>query len=101
MRLLVISVLLITGCSWFQKKCPDPNPTKMIKVEKSCILNKLYLPGVKRHAGPPCPPDWSCYDLENSAKLAERLSKMKEWISGVRIRCGESRKPKKVDNSKK
>ena len=34
-----------------------------------------------------CPDKWSCYDTENAARLALRVSIMADWIVETRLRC--------------
>jgi hypothetical protein len=58
----------------------------LVKVERGCELPpKLKLPRIVQEKK--CPSNWACYNIENAAQLAGRLSKMKNWIREVRLRC--------------
>jgi len=89
-KILLIAVLTIGGCCWMSKRScfPPCPPAEIVKIEKPCTLPpKLKLPAADRV---PCPEqlkDGSCYDAENAAKLAQRLSMMRDWIKAVRSRC--------------
>jgi len=63
-------------------------PTQVLTHEKPCILPPLKLPAVFRVTTGACPPDFVCYDHENSVALANRLALMRDWILAARARCG-------------
>jgi len=101
--ILAAPLLAFSGCCWLSKRdcyppCP-PQPTKVVTVEKPCDLpGPLVLEEVRRTLDG-CPEKMSCYDIENSAKLARRQAAMKDWIKSARIRCGSPRltsQPKKA-----
>lgn len=79
-----------SGCCWMSKRscfpaCPPP---PVVEVQKCRLPGSVVLPPVKRDTSSSCPQSLVCYDSENSAKIAERESKLKDWVKEAKIRCG-------------
>lgn len=85
------AMLGLSGCCWLAKRdcfppCPPPHHT-VVEVERTCELPpKLKFEAFNR-TEEGCPPEFVCYDRDNAAKIARRLSDMKDWILEVRRRC--------------
>jgi hypothetical protein len=59
---------------------------KPVPVNKACKLPELgKLPKVEMHPGPD---GTRCLDLTNRKRLAERLSRLRQWVGQVKARCG-------------
>jgi hypothetical protein len=85
----ILSACFVAGCCWFCKK-----PAEQIRVpvitERPCALPDLpVLPTPKPLPANQCKsPAIACFDIANSVDLADRDSKLKQYIREVRIRCG-------------
>jgi hypothetical protein len=90
MRWLVLAlVLVLPGCCWMSKRScfPACPPREMVPVETPCELPpRLELEPFRRHTDG-CPGDLICFDRDNAAALAKRLSDMRDWILETRKRC--------------
>jgi len=59
---------------------------KPVPVEQGCKLPVLgTLPKVTMQSGPN---GLRCLDLDNRARLAERLSRLRQWVEITKTRCG-------------
>jgi hypothetical protein len=82
--LVILAVSMGLGaCCWFSKRtcfpeCPPPPAAKVVKVEKTCELPPLELPGFEQ-AGEGCPKDHVCFDRKNGAQLYVRLARLKDF----------------------
>ena len=79
---LLIVVFTIADCC---KTPPSEYPSP--PVITTCELPPpITVPGVYR-TKQGCPLNLVCYDMDNAARLAERDSRMKQWIREARARC--------------
>jgi hypothetical protein len=75
--------------------CPKTKPVDPIPLPPPVITCKLpagpgALPDITRQTEG-CPGDWTCFNLENSARLAERLDRMETWIHLAKKACVAAR----------
>jgi len=82
---------LMTGCFFlFTSGCCHTPPPRYIEVPvtvtKTCNLPPpLQLAKIVQATG--CPDRLTCFDVENTARLADRESRMKQWIREAKAAC--------------
>lgn len=86
---VLLTVISFSGCCWMSKRScfPACPPLPVVEVQKCRLPGPVTLPPVKRDTSS-CPQSLVCYDSENAAKIAERESKLKDWVKEAKIRCG-------------
>ena len=91
MRVLLLAIIMsfCSSCCWMVKRdCFPPCPPKeVVTVEKYCTLPPPINADPIEMTEKDCPANYACFDKENFAKLAKRLSDMKTWIQNTRERC--------------
>jgi hypothetical protein len=87
LMLIALTIGVFSGCT--KTITVERTVFKPVPLEQGCKLPELDLPPAsKMVAGPN---GLRCLDVDNRARLAARLSRLRQWVEQVKARCGAPR----------